>query len=131
MFEEIARNFKFSKDNETLLISLGILVVLIILFVAIMLYYNYLQKKAEFKHFTFLIGERNIAKDDMKRLFNYLTKHKIDPKLILESEEVMERAVKGAGLDLAEMREKLGFDKGSLIKRYLERQEELRKKWNS
>lgn len=86
--------------------------------------------REKFELFYFSIADRGISKSEAKKLFTYFKKHDIDPKMLLESEEIMEKAIKYAEFDLEEMRKKLGFDKKSLIENYLKHQEELRKKWN-
>jgi len=47
------------------------------------------------------------------------------------AEAALQEAVRYAGLDIDTMRKKLGFDTKSLIEGFLQRQEELRKKWNA
>ena len=93
-------------------------------------YYSWRKRKVEFKHFQYLLKDRDIDKKDVKKLFDYLRRHRIEPHLLLENEHVMQKAVEACGLDMEEIREKLGFDTSSLIKHYIQRQQELRKKWN-
>ena len=130
MFEEIARHFRYSQDSESIIKALAILAVFMLLFAIAALYYSWRKRKVEFKHFQYLLKDREIDEKDVKRLFKYLKSHKIEPHLLLENEHIMQRAVEACGLDVDEMREKLGFDTSSLIKNFIKRQQELRKKWN-
>lgn len=130
MFEQISYYLHFSSANKSLLQALIILAIFVTLLIMSILYYSWRKRKIEFKHFEFLLKDRNISKEEMKRLFSYLKQHNIEYHLLLENEHVMHQAVKACGLDVEKIREKLGFDTSSLIKHYIERQKELRKKWN-
>ncbi len=100
MYGEFVKNFKFSEDSESFLLSLTIFGVMVVVVVLLMLYYKHMQRRSQFRHFLHLLAGRDIEQQDIKKLFNYLYKHKIEPKMILESEEVMERKElsKSAGL---------------------------------
>ncbi len=130
MITEVVGYFKYSQDSKSLLIALAILAALMSILVLATLYYRWRDRKVEFKHFQYLLKNRDINEEAMKKLFSYLKRHDIEPHLLLESEHIMQKAVEACGLDLKEMREKLGFNTSSLVKRYIQHQQELRKKWN-
>ncbi|MRJ03030.1 MAG: hypothetical protein GXO19_00125 [Epsilonproteobacteria bacterium] len=93
-------------------------------------YMRFQRRREQYRLFSSMLASRDFEEWEVRRLFNYLHRRHIDLNLILESESVARSAAKGAGLDEEKTLERLGFNTGALIKRFLERQKELRKKWN-
>lgn len=129
MFSDVVKYFQYTQDSKSLYEALAILAIFLI-FVFFIALYQWKKRKIEFQHFQYLLKDRGFEFAELKKLFNYLTSHNIEPHLILESEEIMERAAKACGMDVERVREKLGFNTSLLIKNFIKRQQELRKKWN-
>ncbi len=130
MFEQVTHYMHFSPHQKALLQAFIVLVVFVAIFLLSIVYYSWKKRRSEFKHFAYLLKDRDLSTKEMKKLFSYLKRHHIELHLLLESEHVMTQAVEACGLDKEKMKEKLGFNTSSLIKHYMERQQRLRKQWN-
>ncbi|MRI83150.1 MAG: hypothetical protein C6I00_01890 [Nitratiruptor sp.] len=103
----------------------------IALMVLFMMWYMRLQKRRErYQFLVSLIGSKGFEEWEIKRLFRYLEKRHIDLNLLLESESVARSAAQATGLDVERTIQRLGFDTQALIQQFLQRQKELRKRWN-
>jgi hypothetical protein len=114
-----------------LLLALSILggFALLVLLLAVVLYYK--KREAQFRLFRYMLSGRDLSDSEIRCFFRYLKRHDIPLELILENETVAKEALEHCGIDEKEGLRKLGFDMGDLVKKFLQRQRELRKKWNS
>ncbi len=131
---DLLKNFRFNTQSgfeQNIFFGSLFLALLILTVAAGFIYLAYTKKKERYKIFKSHMHNRGFSEEELKKMFGYLYKTGIEPSLILENKELAKRALKAANLDLEESLKKLGFDKDELIKRYLQKQKELRKKWNS
>ena len=117
--------------NQDLLVALGVMGIFAVLLLFGLLYYRRQSQKVEFQHFRHMLSNKELSDQQIHRLYKALKKSGRELHLILESEEVMKEAAATAGLDENELRVKLGFDTDSMVQKFLQRQQELRKKWNA
>ena len=130
---DITKAFKFNQGqvwNTELQLALAILLAITLLVILAIFYLRYTQKKQRYKLFLHEMSPRGFEEWEIKRIFNYLHKHDIDSKLFLESEKVATEVIHACSLDKERSLKRLGFDTEDLIKRFLQKQQELRKKWN-
>ena len=130
---DITKAFKFNHGqvcNSELQLALAILLGIIFLTLLAILYLRYTQKKQRYKLFLHEMSPRGFNEWEIKRIFNYLHRHDIDSKLFLESEKVATEVIHACSLDEERSLKRLGFDTKYLIERFLQKQRELRKKWN-
>ena len=128
---DITKAFKFNQGqvwNSELQLALAILLAITLLVILAIFYLRYTQKKQRYKLFLHEMSPRGFEEWEIQRIFNYLTKHNIDSKLFLESEKVATEVIHASSLDEERSLKRLGFDTEDLIKRFLQKQQELRKK---
>jgi len=116
---------------QDLYLVLGVLGGFFLLLLFIALYLRYEKKKRKYKHFVMVMNHRDLSETQLRCLFRYVYKHDFKPEILLESEKVLEEAIRFCDLDEKEIKKKMGFDQRSLIHDFIKRQEELRRKWNS
>ncbi len=114
-----------------LAIALALLGGLVVLVIAAMVYLRYKKKKERYTLFLHMLSGRELQEGTIRCFFHYLTKRGIALELILQSEAVAKETLRHCGVDEEEGLRKLGFDTGELVKKFLQRQKELRKKWNA
>ena len=116
---------------EDLLPVLWILGGFFLLIIFLIIYYQFKKRKLYYRHFVLLMKDRSLEEAQLRCLFRYVYKHDFKPEILLESEKILEEAIRYCGLDEKEIKKKMGFDQRSLIHDFIKRQEELRRKWNS
>ena len=114
-----------------LLLALALLGGLVFLVLLATLFLYYKRKKERYRLFLHMLSGRDLKEREIRCFFHYLSRKKIPLELILESEAVAKETLKHCGVNEEEGLKKLGFDTGDLVKKFLQRQQELRKQWNS
>jgi antitoxin component of RelBE/YafQ-DinJ toxin-antitoxin module len=113
-----------------LLLALALLGGLILLVLLATIYMYYKRKEERFKLFSHMLAGRELSESEIRCFFRYLARKKIPLELILESEAIAKETLQHCGVNEEEGLRKLGFDTSDLVKKFLKRQQELRKKWN-
>jgi len=93
-------------------------------------YLYFWRRRQRYRLFLHRLSGRGVDTAALRCLFRYLERHKLQTSLLLESEAVARSAAKACGLDEEELLKKLGFDTRELVRQFLQRQRQLRKKWN-
>ena len=113
-----------------LILSLAIFVGFVFLILIIAIIYKIQTDRILYRHFKHLLSQKGLDDKSIRKLYNFLKRHKYPYELILEDEKLVEEAAKATGLDANELKKKLGFDRKALLEEYMKRLEEMRKEWN-